>query len=295
MVITIPDSFRRMPRWWADADGRAWLEELPALVARQCSRWDLDCDGAPMHGSNALVVPVRRGAEPFVLRLAPPGDDVATEAAALRVWDGRGTVRLFAVDRDARAMLLERLDGSRSLTSTPLPEAVDVIAELVGELAVAAPSWAPPTTAIAAGQAADLAAEWAARDRPTPRRQLDTAIALAAERAEAPALRTAADGDLHCGQVLPARDGRWVVVDPVLLRGDPEYDFARVLWDRLDEVADDAAVVGLFDRFVSATGVPRDRARSWVVLRSMSYLLWGLAHGLTRDPPKCRRLLDIFC
>jgi hypothetical protein len=38
-----------------------------------------------------------------------------------------------------------------------------------------------------------------------------------------------------------------------------------------------------------------ERAADWVVLRSMSYLVWGLEHGLTIDPPRCRRLLDVFC
>jgi streptomycin 6-kinase len=36
------------------------------------------------------------------------------------------------------------------------------------------------------------------------------------------------------------------------------------------------------------------RARLWVLVRAMSYLLWGLERGLTEDPPRCRRLLEIF-
>ena len=31
-----------------------------------------------------------------------------------------------------------------------------------------------------------------------------------------------------------------------------------------------------------------------VVVRAMSYLLWGLERGLTEDPPRCLRLLEIF-
>ena len=295
MAITVPGSFLQMPRWWHDEAGRSWLQELPGLVTRQCARWDLDLDGSPLHGSNALVVPVSRLGERYALRLAPPGDDIVDEAAALRIWDGHGTVRLFAVDLETRAMLLERLDGQRSLASVPLDDAVDVIAGLVGDLAVPVPVETPSTTAIAQSHVDTFAADWAAAGAPTPRRQLEIALDLAARTAARTAPDTAADGDLHCQQVLAADDGRWVVVDPVLLRGDPEYDFARVLWDRLDEVADDAAVIAIFDRFVAAAGVPPDRARSWVVQRSMSYLLWGLSRGLTFDPPKCRRLLDIFC
>jgi len=37
-----------------------------------------------------------------------------------------------------------------------------------------------------------------------------------------------------------------------------------------------------------------DRARDWVLVRSMSYLLRGLEQGLTIDPPRCRRLLDLL-
>ena len=94
--------------------------------------------------------------------------------------------------------------------------------------------------------------------------------------------------------MLAAARAPWLVVDPVLLRGDREYDLGRVLWSRLDEVPSDAEVRELFDLFVGIAGVPADRAREWVVVRSMSYLLWGLRHGLTEDPPRCRRLLEIF-
>lgn len=83
-------------------------------------------------------------------------------------------------------------------------------------------------------------------------------------------------------------------MDPVLLRGDPEYDLGRVLWTRLDELPGDGDVLAVLDAFVSACEVPTDRARDWVLVRSMSYLLWGLEQGLTIDPPRCRRLLDLL-
>lgn len=293
-MITVPETFREMPRWWHDHPGRAWLDTLPGLVETQCRRWQLAVDGAPLHGSNALVVPVRRGADPFMLRLSPPGDDVTQEAAALRLWAGRGTVRLFEVDVDARALLLERL-STRSLQSEPLATAVPVIAELVTRLAVPAPPEVTSTGSIAAGHVETFGPDWAASEGPTPRAQRDRAIRLADDLAHANPAAVAVDGDLHCAQVLASHRAPWLVVDPVLLRGDPEYDFARVLWSRLDELPEDADITAAFDLFVRAARVPADRARSWVVVRSMSYLLWGIRGGLTEDPPRCRRLLDLFC
>jgi streptomycin 6-kinase len=294
-MITVPETFRQMPRWWQDQPGREWLDRLPALVAEQCARWNLQVDGDPLHGSNALVVPVRQEDRAAVLRVSPPGDDVSEEAAALRWWAGRGTVRVYDVDVDSGAMLLERLSRSRSLQSEPLSVAVPIIARLVRELAVPARPDTTSTAALAVGHVATSEEQWRGLSGPTPRAQLETTIQLADRLAETHPADTAVNGDLHCEQVLAADRAPWLVVDPVLLRGDPEYDFGRVLWSRLDELPTDAAVVALFDGFVEVAGVPSERARSWVVIRSMSYLLWGLARGLTWDPPKCRRLLDIFC
>ena len=104
----------------------------------------------------------------------------------------------------------------------------------------------------------------------------------------------AVDGDLHFDQVLAGSRAPWLVVDPVLLRGDPEYDLGRILWSRLDAVPDDAGIRRLFTLFVGIADVPADRAREWVVIRCASYLFWGLSQGLTEDPPRCRRLLDVF-
>ena len=61
-MITVPPSFRAMPRWWHDDAGRGWLDDLPSRVAARCAAWGLAVDGAAAHGSNALVVPVRRAA-----------------------------------------------------------------------------------------------------------------------------------------------------------------------------------------------------------------------------------------
>ncbi|MVA76370.1 kinase [Auraticoccus sp. F435] len=283
-----------MPRWWHDEPGRAWLEELPGLVAARLREWGLTADGAPWHGSNALVLPVRRGEEPLALRLSPPGDDVAAEAAALLWWDGRGTVLLVEADVPARALLLERLDGSHTLRREPVEWSVEVLATLMRELAVPAPGTALSTAEIAAEDAASFERRWQAVGGPTPRSQLTRAVAAARELAATDPGGDAVDGDLHADQVLRGRRTPWLVVDPVLLRGDREHDLARVLWTRLDELPRDADVRRAVATAVTVAEVPRERAEAWLVVRSMSYLLWGLERGLTEDPVRCRRLLDLF-
>ncbi|MDH6236406.1 aminoglycoside phosphotransferase family protein [Cryobacterium sp. CG_9.6] len=293
-MITVPQSFLDMPRWWNDTTGSVWLDQLPSLVAEQCSRWSLTLDGHVSHGSNALVVPVRRAGELGALRLAPPGDDVTSEAAALSHWNGRGVVKLLDFAPDAGASLLERLDSERSLLNEPILESVGILGGLARLLAIPAPQTAQSTQQIAADAEISFSLDWHNLHRPTPRALLYKACAAASTLANRSPQLLSVDGDLHFEQVLGGTRYPWIVVDPVPFQGDPEYDLGRVLWSRLDELATDQQVFDAFDAFVAAADVPADRARSWVVVRAMSYLLWGLHHGLTWDPPKCRRLLELF-
>ncbi|GAA2111114.1 aminoglycoside phosphotransferase family protein [Microlunatus panaciterrae] len=279
-----------MPRWWQG--GGDWLDALPSLVADHCRRLQLELDGPPRHGSNALVVPVRRNGELLALRLTPPTDDVAAEVAALRFWDGRGTVRLIDADVAAGVTLLERLDGSRSLNDLPLTEAVPVLGRMMRRLAVPGPPEVLSTTAVAAARLGDLEESWSRLDRPFSRTVLDVALTHALALAETSST-LAVNGDLHYEQVLAGRREPWLTVDPVLMRGDIEYDLARMLWSRLDEMSDDA-VFEHFHTLVDQAELCEERAYAWVVLRSVDYWVWGLDHGLTEDPVRCARLVGLF-
>ncbi len=290
-VIEVPLSFRAQPRWWRE--GHTWLDSLPGRVDEQCRRWGLHLDGPPMHGSNALVVPVGRGGELFALRLTPPDDEVAVEIAALQFWDGRGMVRLVDADLAAGALLLERLNGTRSLQRVPLCSAAPIIGRLMRRLAVPAPADVRSTTALARTRRAELETDWDRLDRPFSRRVLTRAADCAAELVTTEST-LAVNGDLHYEQVLAGTREDWLCVDPVLLRGDIEYDLGRILWYRLDELPDPSAIQSCFDQVVAAAELDPERARSWVFFRCVDYWLWGLDHGLTEDPVRCARLVDHF-
>jgi streptomycin 6-kinase len=290
-LIKLPPSFLAMPRWWHE--GEAWLTALAANVAAMCERWRLTPDGTPMHGSNALVVPVRRDGEPLVLRMTPPDDRTAAEVRALRFWDGRGTVRLIDADPARGASLLERLDGEHTLERLPLAEAVPHIARLMRRLAVPAPPNAPSTGDLVRDRLDTLDGDWNRLGRPFPGDVLDT-VRADGERLRTPAEDLAVNGDLHFAQVLRGEREPWLAVDPVLLRGDIAYDLARILWTRLDEMATTDEVRRWFAIIVDVAGLDRDRTAAWVRFRTVDYWLWGLNYGLTEDPVRCARLVDVF-
>lgn len=290
-AVAVPASFRAMPRWWRE--GTAWLDDLPRLIARQCRAWDLTIDGAAAHGSNALVVPVRRGGQPFALRLSPPSDDLAGEVAALHFWDGRGTVRLVECDRATNALLLERLAASRSLAAEPLSTAVPIIARLLRATAVRPPPRATSTTAITHRRIPELGREWPTLGAPGGP-LLFRAVLAAARSLPALAHPTAVNGDLHYAQVLAGGRAPWLVVDPVLLSGDCGYAVAPLLWTRLDEMPSAADIRRWFAVIAREADLDPETARQWVLFRAADYLAWGRRHGLTEDPARCLRIMQAF-
>ena len=130
MPVVIPAEFRTLLEGRPADDqlphpvtGDAWLARLPRLVDDHLARWGLTVDGQPRFGENALVIPVVREEGPAALKLTWPHDEGRSEHLALRLWDGRGAVRLLAADPGDFVLLLERLDSSRELTGVPILEA----------------------------------------------------------------------------------------------------------------------------------------------------------------------------
>jgi streptomycin 6-kinase len=263
-------------------------------VAEAAGRWQLAVDGGEwMHGGFAVVVPVHRGDEACVLKVSQLTGAVAAEALALSAWDGRGAVRLLAADPAAGVLLLERLDPRRTLAGLPWPAAAHIAAGLLRRLAgVPAPAGVPLLGEVAATLAACLGSRNERAGGPVPKRYLDAAVGLAAE------LRARAGGwlvhaDLHYGNVLAGEREPWLAIDPRAVAGDPEHAVPELLWARLDEVGG-AGLPRLLAILVAGAGLDPGLARSWSIIRCVDYWLWALDNGLTEDPGRCQRILEIL-
>jgi streptomycin 6-kinase len=286
-MITVPQEFAE---WCVRVDGEAgrrWVESLPSLVAHLLERWDLTVDGdQPLHGGLGLVVLARRGEQPLALKLSPPGD--GTEALALRAWRGRGVVELL--DSEPGALLLERLDHTRSLHALPIWEAAEVAGALIRTLAVPAPDGLRTLARVAAEIAERLPRRQRALGNPVPPGWMAAALGHAAELGPA-GDRVLIHADLHYGNVLAGTRQPWLAVDPRPLHGAPEYSVPELLWTRADDLHTDADVRRLLQILAKAGSLDAAAAHGWVVVRCVDYWLWGLERGLTVDPARCERIL----
>src|SRR5688572_898700 len=118
--IVIPESLVTAQSRYGGEAGRAWLAALPEAARSYLDRWELTLDGPSRSGMGALVLPVRRpDGGPAVLKLQRRDGESDGEAIGLRIWNGAGAVRLLDDDPDTATLLLERLDGERSLATVP--------------------------------------------------------------------------------------------------------------------------------------------------------------------------------
>ena len=298
MAAPIPDSFTRAlvarpPDAPGDPDGGTWLGRLPRLVDDHLDRWALTVDGAPWHGENALVLPVRRGQEQAVLKLTWPHPEARHEHLALRLWDGDGAVRLLAADPTAYALLLERLDGDRDLTTVPVLDACEVVGTLFTRL----DRPATPQLDTLGARAARWREQLAVPTPLVPRRFTEQALTtLPGLLVDAPAPRLVHE-DLHDLNVLAPLDqarGDWLAIDPKPVAGEWAYAVAPIVWNRPEELARAhnlrAHVRLRADVVGEAAGLDPDRVRAWTFVRLVLNAVQAAAHPPAGDDFRSRMI-----
>lgn len=272
---------------WAD-----FVDRLPGLVDGLLDDWQLQADGDPLHGNCALVLPVRTaGNRPAMLKAGFRDEESEHEHLALQHWHGNGAVRLLRADPARGALLLERLHHE-DLSDLWDLEACEVVAGLYRKLHVPAVPQLRTLTSYVERWTAGLAE--LPRSAPLPRRLVEQAVSLSRDLVADPASTgTMIHTDLHYENVLAADREPWLAIDPKPVSGDPHYEPAPMLWNRLDELAASnvpSLRTGLrqrFHRLVDVADLDEHRARDWVVVRMMHNALWRLEDepGTIRGTP----------
>jgi streptomycin 6-kinase len=290
-MITVPEDFATATVIREGDAGRKWIDALPRLVEALCDQWNLVVDGPAMHGYLGLVIPVRHGDEPCVLKVSWIDESTTDEAMALSAWDGRGAVRLLAVQPVLGALLLERLDHLRSLSGVEIAEAVDIAGRLLRRLAIPAPDGLRTVQTVAEDLRQTLPERWERYGRPMSRHLLEQARDLATQLGASTG-SLLVNYDLHYADVLASEREPWLVVDPKVVAGDPEFGVAQLLWRRLEDMEAQGDIEHCFRVLTEAAALDPIRACSWTLVRCVDYWLWGVSIGLTYDPARCQAIIN---
>ena len=254
------------------------------MAATYMDRWQLAPEGPVASGAVALIISVaRHDGSKAVLKLQPVDDETGGEPAALKAWAGRGAVRLLEHDPASGAMLLERLDASRDLSTMEDDlAAAQIIAGLLVHLnSVAAPESLRSLSDVAAATLADTPEAVRLAKDPDERRLLincaDRFRELITDRIDNRLLHW----DLHYFNTLSTLDGsEWKAIDPKPLSGDSGFELLPALWNRWDDLVATGdiskALLRRFDLMTEVLRLDRSRAAGWTLGRVLQVAVWDL-------------------
>jgi streptomycin 6-kinase len=263
--IQLPEEFIDTIRRGFQQKGNRWLEDLPALTERCVQQWQLTNVHLSEELSYNLVLFARHPQEgEVVLKIGVPHLDLFSEMRAIRLFEGRGLCRCFALDEALGAMLLERILPGENLWTVKDPEErYRITADLYRQVLVHPPAeHGLPLF----GELIATAIERSADVPETPPflvdwlRQIQSDYAqLEAESGEPVVLHC----DLHHGNIL--RDQHvyeanlgwrvspgWRVIDPKGFVGVRPVECARFIENELDLFESDDAKWAALERMLAA-------------------------------------------
>jgi streptomycin 6-kinase len=195
--------------------GRAWLDELPHVVAQLEERWRLTV-GRELPGGllSCVRAATTHDGLPAVLKIgAYPRTH--HEIASLRAWGGRSAPQLLEADEELQAMLLERIEPGTRPDDAP----AEIVAVVLEGLHVPPPPGLPTLESIVARRI-----ENAERDGRTSRQKADWARAAAARLARDAPAPVLVHGDFDERNLLVCTRRGLCAIDPLPCAGDPAYD-----------------------------------------------------------------------
>lgn len=232
--------------------GRAWLDQLPDVIAELATRWRLTLGPELPGGLLSCVRAATLDDGRAVVLKVGAWPRTNHEIASLRTWAGRGAPELLDADEALKAMLLERIEPG----GHPSGASGAAVGAILGELHVPPHPELPTLREIVRKRV-----ENALRDERVSEQKASWALAKADELerdAPAPALL---HGDFDERNLLVCSRRGLCAIDPLPCAGDPAYDAAY--WVHGNRQPGRRARL---EAIVVATGFDRGRVRDWAAI-----------------------------
>ncbi len=234
-----------------------------------------------------VALAVRADGTEVVLKLGVPHHMLTAEIEALRLFDGRGIVKLLDADPDLGALVLERLKPGAPLADLPDDaQATSIAAEVIERLRRPAPDDHPfPTVAEWAAGLGTLRSWFDGGTGPLPAPLVERAEALFAELTATMGEPVLLHGDLHHDNILSAEREPWLAIDPKGVVGEAEYEVGALLRNRLFKQPKPAVALSRrVDQLVERLGFDRARVVGWGLAQTVLSAWWNYEdHGRVRE------------
>lgn len=254
-----------------------------AHLARAVARWGVTLDQPyeDAYPGNLVYRCTLRDGTAAVIKTEPERtgeDEFGPAVDALLLYGGRGMVQVLGVDREERAVLMERVLPGETMWQAPIALALEAVASVLKEIRQAAPeghrfpdvrtyhrAW--PNHVRLYGGAGPIDADL-----------FEIGERVFLELCDSSAAPVVLHGDLHYGNVLRSDRSGWLAIDPKGVLGEPCYEVGDLFRNRVRELHDAADPIAAMRWRVEAvadlTGFDRERVRLWSFAQAVLSELW---------------------
>ncbi len=280
-MVTLPQQFVQWVLQVHGEEGRLWLAHVPEILNACEQRWKIAIEAVFPNLTFNLVVRARQqGGTPVVLKICWTSDEYHRQKEALRLFDGRGMIRLLGFYDEDEVMLLEGLRPGTSL----LHGNDDVAATLIAA-GVMRQIWRPipdvnsfPTVEQWGLGFERLRQRFDGGTGPFPHAITDRAQKVYTELCNSMGERVLLHGDLHHDNILAAERQPWLAIDPKGVVGEREYETGSWLRNWLPDLLRQENARGILarriDQFADELKFDRVRIRDWALAQAVLSGWW---------------------
>jgi streptomycin 6-kinase len=284
-------------------DGHVFLKSLPDLIAEASARWGLTNVQPVSNLSYNFVAfatsprtPHLKGEGNVVLKIGVPRDELISEIAALRLFNGEGACRLIDSDEGRGFLLLERLNPGLMLSTLEEDEeATHIAAEVMQKI------WRPLTLESAsllansqeqapALQSFILLSDWFdglkklrrmfnGGTGPLDEKLVDRVENSVKDFFAEDHMPVLMHGDFHHFNILSSERG-WLVIDPKGVVGPAGYEVGPFMmnpWNSLSDGIDRRLMIKKrIDILHEHLGWERERILEWSLAHVVLSAWWGI-------------------
>lgn len=270
--------------------GKAWINELPRLVAAISSRLDLRDLKEVTNLTYNYVLSGLQGNNPIILKLGLDSEGLAREAFALKCFAGYGAVKVLA--EDDGMLLLERAVPGTSLKNyfpTNENESIEIACKVMKKLHQAS---------IPEHHNLPHIQDWLKafdKDWSIPDVYLKKARKLRGQLLKTTGPDVLLHGDLHHDNILQ-NGNDWLVIDPKGVIGEPAYEVAAFICNPMPDlinIQDPEEIIQMrIAMFSDLLNVPRTKIADWCFVQAVLAWIWALEDGC--DSGYWERLVERF-
>ncbi len=264
--------------------GKKWIDELPQIVKKHEKEWEITVF-EPFTLSYNYVAPARtKQGENVVLKISfPENDEFSLEIAALKFYDGLGSIRIEREDIGNGILLLEKADpGTRIrdiVTETTAITEVSKVIKILHKPFDEINSIFPTIPDVGKAFQRYRLKYPKLSSGPVPQLMFEKGEEIFKEYPKEKKQQVLLHGDLHSDNVLLSDRG-WLVIDPKGVIGESEYELGAYLRNPLYDYPKGSDYKNLeterIIQFSEELNFDKERILNWAFAGAVISLLWFL-------------------